>query len=116
MNIFTRSPQVPALTESDLQKILTGQENCNLELIPTKKSDRPIKKVQSLLAVIDKLLQKAIAPPLTEEPELKLWQKKDCYGHLHWYACDPSTGKSVSFASELEMLSWIEHLNDLSRW
>jgi hypothetical protein len=112
MRLFSRSPQRSTSTESDLQKANPCKEYCDLELIPMEQSDRPIGKVQSMLTVIENLRQNAIAAllaALTEEPELKIWQKPDRYGHIHWHVYDPCTGKSVSFASELEILSWIEN-------
>jgi hypothetical protein len=53
---------------------------------------------------------------LTQQSALKLWQKVDRQGHTLWYARDPDTGKTLSFASEPEMLRWIEHLNSRSHW
>jgi hypothetical protein len=53
---------------------------------------------------------------LTQKSELKLWQKVDRKGNTHWYAQDPLTGKSISFASESELLRWIENRNNPGRW
>jgi hypothetical protein len=53
---------------------------------------------------------------LTQQSALKLWEKVDRQGNTHWYARDPDTGKTISFASEPEMLRWIEHLNSRSHW
>jgi hypothetical protein len=110
MKLFMRSPQRSMDAEAALQQATPWKE-----FIPTEQCDRSIGKVQSILALVKELWQNAIAPP-AEEPELKMWQKKDRQGRLHWHVFDPSTGKSVSFASELEMLSWIENLNHLDRW
>jgi hypothetical protein len=110
-----RSPQRFAPTESDLQNKTLWKGSCDSELIPTEQRDRSIGKVQSILAQVKKLWQNAIAPS-AEEAELRIWQEKDRQGRLHWHVFDPSTGKSVSCASELEMLSWIENLNHLDRW
>ncbi|WP_019498030.1 hypothetical protein [Pseudanabaena sp. PCC 6802] len=99
----------------NLQTAIQWKDYCDLELIPTEQSDRSVSKVQSILTLIGNLWQSAIAY-LTKEPELKLWQNKDRLGHMHWHANDPVTGKSVSFASELEMLSWIENLYSRDRW
>jgi hypothetical protein len=122
MRIFTRryafpweSPQRSDSTEPDLQKESEWNEKCDLELISTEKSDRSVNKVQSILTLIENLWQKAIAA-LTKEPELKIWQEQDRDGHIHWHAYDPLTNKSVSFASELEMLSWMENLYSRDRW
>jgi hypothetical protein len=101
--------------ESNLQKANKWKEYCDSELIPTEQGDRSVSKVQSILALIGNLWEKAIAA-LTKEPELKIWQEQDRYGKIHWHAYDPLTNKSVSFASELEMLSWIENLYSRSRW
>ncbi len=58
----------------------------------------------------------AFIEDLTQQSELKLWQKVDRQGHTHWYARDPDTGKTMAFASESEMLRWIEGLNSRSHW
>lgn len=108
-------------TKSNLQNTSKWEVDCNAESVPTKpsgllvRSDRSMGKVQSLLTLIKKLLQNAISA-LTTEPELTIWQKQDRYGHIHWHIYDPLTGKSVSFASELEMLRWIEHLYSRNPW
>jgi hypothetical protein len=115
MSIFPRSPQRSTSTESDFQKANKWKEYCDSELIPTEQSDRSVSKVQSILALIENLWQKAIAA-LTKEPELKIWQKQGRNGHIHWHVYDPYTGKSISFVSELEMLSWIDNFYSHSRW
>jgi hypothetical protein len=53
---------------------------------------------------------------LAQQSALKLWEKVDRQGHTRWYARDPDTGKTLSFASEPEMLRWIEHLNSRNHW
>jgi hypothetical protein len=83
------------------------------------KTSTLIPTVKLILALIKHQWQKAIdalMADLTKEPELKLWQKRDRDGHMHWYARDPLNGKSISFTSELELLRWIENLNHRSRW
>jgi hypothetical protein len=108
-------------TKSNLQNASKCKVDCNPELIPPEqdrlleRSDRLIRKVPSILTLIKKLLQNAIAV-ITTEPELRIWQKQDRSGHIHWYVYDPLTCKSISFASELEMLSWLEDFNSRSRW
>jgi Domain of unknown function (DUF4278) len=72
-------------------------------------------EVPSILTLIKKLWQNAIVA-ITTEPELKIWQKQDRNGHIHWYVYDPLMSKSISFASELEMLSWLEDFHSRSRW
>jgi hypothetical protein len=121
MGIFSRryaspeeSPQKATPTESDLQKAKQWKEYCDSELIPTEQSDCSLSKVQSILAPMQKLWQRAIAA-LMKEPELKIRRKLDRYGHIYWHVYDPYTGKSVSFVSELELLSWIDNLNSRSR-
>jgi hypothetical protein len=115
MSIFPRSPQRSTSTESDFQKANKWKEYCDSELIPTEQGDRSVRKVQSILALIKNRWQNAIAA-LTKEPKLKIWQKQDRYGHIHWHVYDPCTGKSISFVSELEMLSWIDSPHSRSRW
>jgi hypothetical protein len=108
-------------TKSNLQNASKWKVDCNTELIPPEqggilgRSDRSIRKVPSILTLIKKLLQNVIAA-LTTEPELRIWQKQDRNGHIHWYVYDPLTRKSISFVSELEMLSWLDNLNSRSRW
>jgi hypothetical protein len=58
----------------------------------------------------------AFIEDLAQQSALKLWQKVDRQGNTHWYARDPDTGKTISFASEPEMLRWIEHLNSRNHW
>jgi hypothetical protein len=107
--------------ESNLQNASKLEVDCNTELSSTEqggllvRSDRSIRKVQSILTLIKKFWQNAISA-ITTEPELRIWQKQDRYGCIHWYAYDPLTSKSVSFASELEMLCWLENLHSRSRW
>jgi hypothetical protein len=106
MEPFRRLPQSSASTESDFKKPNEWKEYCDLELIPTEKSDRSISKIQSVLALIVNLWQKAIAV-ITKEPELEIWQQ-DHHGQIHWHVYDPLTRESISFVSEAEMWSWIE--------
>jgi hypothetical protein len=101
--------------ESNLQSASKWEADYNTELITTEAGDRSIRKVPSILILIKKLCQNAISA-ITTEPELRIWQKQDCHGATHWYAYDPLTNKSISFASELEMLRWLEDLNSRSRW
>jgi hypothetical protein len=108
-------------TKSNLQDASKWKVDPNPELIPPEqggllgRSDRSIRKVSSILTLIKKLLIDAIAV-ITTEPELRIWQKQDRNGHIHWYVYDPLTSKSISFASELEMLSWLEDFHSRSRW
>jgi hypothetical protein len=115
MKLFLRSPQRSTSTELDLQKANKWKEYCDSELIPTERSDRSFSKVQSILALIKNRWQNAIVA-LTEKPELKIWQKRDRDGHIYWHVHDPCTGESISFVSELEMLSWVDNLYSRSRW
>jgi hypothetical protein len=93
--------------ESNLLRANQRKEYCDLELIPTEQSDRSVRKIQSILSLIEKLWQNAIAA-LAKEPELKVWQKQDRHGRIYWHAYDPLTDKSVSFDSEAVMRCWIE--------
>ncbi|HEY9618831.1 MAG TPA: hypothetical protein V6C78_00600 [Crinalium sp.] len=61
-----------------------------------------------MLALIRSLWQNAIAI-ITKESELKIWQKQDHQGHIHWHVYDPWSGESVSFVSEETMYHWIEN-------
>jgi hypothetical protein len=93
-------------------------------IVPTidrKKLD--LKPIKSILTLIETLCQKAIAAlmddfmaDVTKEPELKIWQKRDRHGRIDWYARNPLTGKTIAFASETEMLKWIQHQNHPDRW
>jgi hypothetical protein len=81
---------------------------------------RPIKSIAALVKTIG---QKAIAALMDDfmadvmaEPELKIWQTRDRDGQIDWYARNPLTGKTIAFASETEMLKWIEHQNHPDRW
>jgi hypothetical protein len=104
-----------------MKLIYRWEVGCNTELIPTEQggllahSYRSIRKVPSILTLIKKLWQNAISA-ITTEPELRIWQKQNRYGQIHWHVYDPLTNKSTSFASELEMLSWLENLNSRTRW
>jgi hypothetical protein len=77
-------------TESNLQNASKWEVDCNTELISPEqggflgRSDRSIRKVPSILTLIKKLLQDAIAV-ITTEPELRIWQRQDRNGHIHWY-------------------------------
>jgi hypothetical protein len=93
-------------------------------IVPTigrKKLDLP--PVKSILALVETICQKAITALMDDfmadyrkEPELKIWQKRDRDGQIDWYARNPLTGKTITFASEAEMLKWIEHQNHLNHW
>ncbi len=94
--------------ESNLQNASQWKEYCNLELIPTKKIDRSVSKVQSILTLIENLWQKAIAS-LTEESELNEWQGKDGGEHIHWHEYDPWTSECF-----LRDRFFRDQLNDLN--
>jgi hypothetical protein len=102
-------------TESNLQSVSKWEADYNTELITNAQGGRFARKVQSILTLIKTLWQDSIAA-ITTEPELRIWQKQDRYGRIHWYVCDPLTYKSISFASELEMLRWLEDFHSRSRW
>jgi hypothetical protein len=101
--------------ESNLHKANRWEADYETVLIPTEQSEQSIRKVRSILTLIKKLWQSAFSA-ITSEPELRIWQKQDRYGRIHWYAYDPLTNKSMSFASELEMLGWLENFHSRSRW
>jgi hypothetical protein len=114
MRLLNRSTQISTATESNIQKVDLSKESCGLELIPNEQSARfGSDRVHSILAQIGNLCKTTIAM-LTKEPEIEIWQKQDRYGHIHWHVYDPQIGKSISFASELEMLSWLDNQN--GRW
>jgi hypothetical protein len=96
-------------------------------VIPTKRMTLPtigqqkldLHPLKAIFAIIEHQWKTTIAASienLTTEPELKIWQKVDRNKCIHWYARDPVDGKSICFASETEMLRWIENLNHRSRW
>jgi hypothetical protein len=114
MRLLIRSRQISATTKSDIQNVAVLKENCDLELVPTEQSDRSIHdRINSMLSQIGNLWQTTIAI-LTKEPEVEIWQMQDRNGYIHWHVYDPQAGKSISFASELEMLGWLDNQN--SRW
>lgn len=45
---------------------------------------------------------------LDESSEPKIWQTCDHEGHIYWQAYNPATGRSSSFGSEAEVISWVE--------
>lgn len=102
-------------TESNLHNANKWEADYETVLIPTEQGEQSIRKVQSILTLIKKLWEDAISA-ITSEPELRIWQKQDRHGRIHWYAYDPLTNKSISFASELEMLRWLEDFHSRSRW
>ncbi len=106
MRPFLRSPRSSASTETDFKETNKWKEYCNLESIPTEKSDRSTNTVQPMLAFIEKLW-KAIAT-LTKEPQLKVWQTQDRDGHTRWHVCDPKTHESVAFVSETALYDWLQ--------
>jgi hypothetical protein len=114
MRLLTQSRQIFAATESDIQNAALLKENCDLELAPTEQNDQFIDaRVYSILAQIGNFCKAAIAI-ITQEPEVEVRQKQDRNGHIHWHVYDPKLGESISFASELEMLSWLDNQN--GRW
>jgi hypothetical protein len=109
MKLLPRLSHRSISTKSGIQRVKQWEEYCDSELIPVAQRDR-VSKTQSILALVKNLWYKAVAA-LTEGQELKIWQTQDRYGHIHWNACDPCTGKSASFTSESAMLSWIDNLH-----
>ncbi len=82
-----------------------------------------LQPIKSIVAFVETICQRAIAALMDDfmadvmaEPELKIWQTRDRDGRIDWYARDPLTGKTIAFASETEMLKWIEHQNHPDRW
>jgi hypothetical protein len=82
-----------------------------------------LQPIKSIFTLVETIGQKAIdalmndfMANVTKEPELKIWQKRDRHGRIDWYARNPLTGKTIAFASETEMLKWIEHQNHPDRW
>jgi hypothetical protein len=102
-------------TESNFHNAKKWEADYETVLIPDEQSEQSIRKVRSALALIKKLWQNVFSA-ITSEPELRIWQKQDRHGRIHWYAYDPLTNKSLSFASELEMLRWLEDFHSRSRW
>jgi hypothetical protein len=91
-----------------------SKENCSLELVTTEQSDQFINnRAYSILAQIGNFCKTATAI-LTQEPEVEIRQKQHRNGHIRWSVYDSQMGKSISFASELEMLSWLDNQN--GRW
>jgi hypothetical protein len=114
MRLLTRSRQISAATESNIQNSALLKENCDLELVTTEQSDQFINtRMYSILSQLGNFCKIAITI-LTQEPEVEIRQKQDRNGHIRWSVYDPQMGKSISFASELEMLSWLDNQN--GRW
>lgn len=40
--------------------------------------------------------------------ELKIWQTSDSLGNTWWHAYNPTTGRSATRESEVEILAWID--------
>jgi hypothetical protein len=81
-----------------------------IESPPKQSIFKPI--IQSILTNIEKFWNRsmeAFIEDLTQKSEIKLWEKSDRHGQNHWCTRDPKTGKTISFASELEMRRWIEN-------
>jgi hypothetical protein len=97
-------------TESNLQ----NASKCDTKSLPTEHGNRSNSKVRSILVLIKKLWQNTITAIITE-PELRIWQKQDRQGGNYWYVYDPWTNKTISFGSELEMLSWLDKFHSCSR-
>jgi hypothetical protein len=111
------------MTNYELEKVilqLSEADNTIEQLQPSSSIDFRLKQTaKSILALIENLWQNTIAALIaapTTEPELKIWQTQDRHGRIHWRIKDPLTSESVSFASELEMLRWLENLTSRSRW
>jgi hypothetical protein len=117
----------PALYLTEVKAMLLFQAKSAIpknRIVPTIGRKRlDLQPIKSIVALVETLYQKAIAALMddfmadyTKEPELKIWQKRDRNGRIDWYARDPLTGKTVAFASETEMLKWIEHRSHPNRW
>jgi hypothetical protein len=117
----------PALYLTEVKAMLLFQAKSAIpknRIVPTigrKKLD--LQPIKSITIFLEMLWQKAISALMddfmanvTKEPELKIWQKRDRDGRINFYARNPLTGKTITFASETEMLSWIEHQNHPDRW
>jgi hypothetical protein len=88
-----------------------------IESSPKQSIFKPI--IQSISTNIDKFWDRSMEDfieDLTQKSEIKLWEKIDRYGQNHWCTRDPKTGKTISFASELEMRGWMETHDNHDRW
>jgi hypothetical protein len=111
MELLNQSLKISASTESDFKKETISKEGRKLEIISTQQNNQFVnKRGRSILGLLENLWQNAIAI-LTKEPEMEIWQKQDRYGRIHWYVYDPQICKSISFLSELDMLSWLDNRN-----
>jgi hypothetical protein len=117
----------PALYRTEVKAMLLFQAKSvtpKTPIVPTiGKRSVDLRPVKSIVIFLETLWHKAIAALMddfmanvTKEPELKIWQKLDRNGRIDWYARDPLTGKTIAFASETEMLKWIEHRSHPDRW
>jgi hypothetical protein len=109
------------MSTEEVEKVFINshQFNCAIESLRASRVINFKQIAKSIRARFERLFThviEAFIEDLTQQSALKLWQKVDRKGHTHWYARDPDTGKTLSFASEPEMLRWIEHLNSRSHW
>jgi Flp pilus assembly secretin CpaC len=105
--------------EAEKVFINSHQFNHAIESLRTSRVINLKQITKSIRARIEQLFThviKTFIEDLAQQSALKLWEKVDRQGNTHWYARDPDTGKTISFASEPEMLRWIEHLNSRNHW
>ncbi len=50
----------------------------------------------------------SLVKTLSQERELKAWQKTDRRGNTYWNVYNPVTDKTAQFASEAEVRIWLE--------
>ncbi len=69
--------------------------------------EQKLSQTSTLKSTVNKVWQYLI-DIFTKEPELRIWQRSDRKGNIWWDVYDPATGRSGTFGSETDMLSWIE--------
>jgi hypothetical protein len=55
-------------------------------------------------------LSKSLVEALTAVQEPRVWQQRDRTGHSWWHVYDPVTKRSARFATETEVLIWLEQV------
>lgn len=84
-------------------------EQCNVSTCPSSTSNDS----KGILTVITPSF-KAFASYIWDilftpaSTELRIWQKRDRLGQIHWHVYDPITDRSARFSCEQEVRRWIE--------
>lgn len=78
-----------------------------LESIFSQSESKQVKK-SKFFSAMNRIWQHLLTTLTKDINELQVWQTSDRFGNTWWNAYEPTTGRSISLASEAEMRAWID--------